>query len=221
MRTPGYDAELVVGFLFTEGIISSYENIKDVYHSEMCASQKENIVIVELAEHFTPTTEPIRQKFLYNKTVGPFQHTDKLLLALSAHTFYELPQKLSEAQSTFSATGGIHASVLFSVRGRLLLLHEDVGRHNVLDKLIGAALKDNLLPLNQHILLLSGRASFELVQKAAMAGISVVAAIGAPSILAVELAQEFNMALLFFLKEDRFNIYNKSKRHKKGRNGAG
>ncbi|HEY9047117.1 MAG TPA: formate dehydrogenase accessory sulfurtransferase FdhD, partial [Ohtaekwangia sp.] len=146
------------------------------------------------------------------KTVSPFHKADKPQLSIATDILYQLPGKLKAAQSDFAATGGIHASGLFTIQGDLVLLQEDVGRHNALDKLIGCALANNALPLNQHILLLSGRASFELVQKAAMAGISIVAAMGAPSSLAVELAIEFDITILGFLKENRFNIYNSSNR---------
>ena len=124
---------------------------------------------------------------------------------------YRLPTKLEASQDNFSQTGGIHASGLFTLEGTLLLMREDVGRHNALDKLIGHAMQKDLLPLERHILLLSGRASFELIQKAAMAGIGIVAAIGAPSSLAVDLAEEFDITLLGFLKRDRFNIYHLAK----------
>jgi FdhD protein len=225
MRTPGNDPELAIGFLFTEGIISSYRDVKDVYHASIaCSSQQKNIVQVELADNFTPHLMHADRNFYTSsscgvcgkgsiqsiRTVSPFCKIDKPRLNLSTDILYQLPGKLKAAQSNFSATGGIHASGLFTIQGDLVLLREDVGRHNALDKLIGSAVISNSLPLSQHILLLSGRASFELIQKAAMAGISVVAAVGAPSSLAVELAVEFDMTLLGFLKENRFNIYNLS-----------
>nr|WP_294871626.1 formate dehydrogenase accessory sulfurtransferase FdhD [uncultured Pedobacter sp.] len=227
MRTPGNDLELAVGFLFTEGIISSYQDVTDAYHLDMkCSSQKQNIVQVELAENFMPQLQQSDRNFYTTsscgvcgkgsiesiRTVSPFNNQDKPQLNLSTDILYKLSGKLSAAQSGFAATGGIHASGLFTVKGDLVLLREDVGRHNALDKLIGRALINDDLPLDQHILLLSGRASFELIQKAAMAGIAIVAAIGAPSSLAVELAAEFDITLLGFLKEDRFNIYNLSSR---------
>lgn len=228
MRTPGNDLELALGFLFTEGIISSSDNIKSVSHAGMdCSSQKENIVHVEFAEGFVPQLHQADRNFYTTsscgvcgkssiqsiKTVSPFHNAERPQLIFSRGLLYQLPAKLSTAQSNFSATGGIHASGLFNMNGDLLFLREDVGRHNALDKLIGTALTGDLLPLNRHILLLSGRASFELIQKAAMAGISTIAAIGAPSSLAVSLAKEFDMTLLGFLKENRFNIYNESKHH--------
>lgn len=227
MRTPGNDPELALGFLFTEGIISSRQDVKEVFHAGMeCASQRKNIIQVELREGFTPHLMQADRNFYTTsscgvcgkgsiqsiRTVSPFYNLERPWLPLAAGMLYGLPEKLREAQSGFAATGGIHASGLFNIQGDLVLLREDVGRHNALDKLIGNALMEGSLPLNRHILLLSGRASFELVQKAAMAGISIVAAIGAPSSLAVELAAEFDMTLLGFLKEDRFNIYHSSDR---------
>jgi FdhD protein len=223
MRTPGNDIDLAIGFLFTEGIIVSFENIKDAYPLKMnCLSQKQNIVQVDLKENFIPNLMQTDRNFYTTsscgvcgkssiesiKTVSSFANLTKPKVTIDASVFYQLPQKLRTAQSDFTSTGGLHASGLFTTKGDLILLTEDVGRHNALDKLIGKSLINKSLPLNEHILLLSGRASFELIQKAAMAGISIIASIGAPSSLAVELAVEFNITLLGFLKEDRFNIYN-------------
>ncbi|MCP2029835.1 FdhD protein [Flavobacterium sp. HSC-32F16] len=222
MRTPGNDIDLAIGFLFTEGIIASFEDIQDAYSVKMnCLSQKQNIVQVDLKEDFIPNLMQTDRNFYTTsscgvcgkssiqsiKTVSPFGNLIRPKVTIEASVFYQLPEKLRMAQSDFDSTGGLHASGLFNMKGDLILLTEDVGRHNALDKLIGKSLRNNSLPLNEHILLLSGRASFELIQKAAMAGISIIAAIGAPSSLAVELAAEFNITLLGFLKDHRFNIY--------------
>lgn len=225
MRTPGNDLELAIGFLFTEGIISSYDQVQGAQHMGIdCSSQKENVVQVILTEGYVPELGQSDRNFYTTsscgvcgkssiqsiKTVSPFSKQKKAGLDLSSDVFYRLPARLRAAQSDFATTGGVHASGLFTVLGELVLLREDVGRHNALDKLIGNALMHNALPLNQHVLLLSGRGSFELIQKAAMAGISVIAAIGAPSSLAVELAEELDVTLIGFLKENSFNIYNLS-----------
>jgi FdhD protein len=225
MRTPGHDAELAIGFLFTEGIISSYHDVKHVrYPDTNCSLQNQNIVQVELAEGYKPRLTQVDRNFYTTsscgvcgkgsiqaiRTTSSFQHTKNSHLGLTTDVLYQLSGKLTAVQSNFSATGGIHAAGLFTINGGLLLMREDVGRHNALDKLIGSALEHFSLPLNRHILLLSGRASFELIQKAAMAGITVVSAIGAPSTLAVDLAKEFDITLLGFLKENRFNIYHLS-----------
>ncbi|GGG92178.1 formate dehydrogenase accessory sulfurtransferase FdhD [Pedobacter zeae] len=223
MRTPGNDLELALGFLFTEGIISSHAAVKAIAHVPItCELQKENVVRVELTEGFMPNLSQSDRNFYTTsscgvcgkgsiqsiRTVSAYTNLARQQqIRLSAGVFYSLPEQLRLAQSNFEATGGIHASALFTLEGELVLLCEDVGRHNALDKLIGTALGKNMLPLSAYILLLSGRASFELIQKAAMAGISIVAAIGAPSTLAVELANEFGITLLGFLKKDRFNIY--------------
>ncbi|MDV7695533.1 formate dehydrogenase accessory sulfurtransferase FdhD [Chryseobacterium soli] len=225
MRTPGNDNELAVGFLFTEGIISGGEQVKSVNHSQAeCSRNRENIVIVELADGFIPQLMKADRNFYTTsscgvcgkgsiesiRTVTSFQNLKKSHQKVTFETLYQLPEKLQSFQNNFSATGGIHASGIFDLEGNLLALREDVGRHNALDKLIGYALFMNMLPLQQKILVLSGRASFELIQKAAMAGISIVAAIGAPSSLAVDLAKEFDITLLGFLRDERFNIYHKS-----------
>lgn len=222
MRTPGNDVELAEGFLFTEGIISGCEQIKSIYSPQAeCSRNNENVIIVELAEGFVPELMKADRNFYTTsscgvcgkgsiesiRTVSAFHNHTKENTEVSLETLYQLSEKLQSFQNNFSATGGIHASGIFDLEGNLLALREDVGRHNALDKLIGYALSAGLLPLNNKILLLSGRASFELIQKAAMAGISIVAAIGAPSSLAVDLAKEFDITLLGFLRDNRFNIY--------------
>jgi len=222
MRTPGNDAELAVGFLFTEGIISSQNQIKNIENQQsFCATSSQNVFTVELEEHFTPNLMNADRNFYTTsscgvcgkgsieaiRTVSIFKEHEREFSKIELHILYQLSEKLRSFQNNFSATGGIHASGIFDMAGNLLALREDVGRHNALDKLIGYALSSNLLPLKNHILLLSGRASFELIQKAAMAGITAVAAIGAPSSLAVDLAKEFDMTLLGFLRDNRFNIY--------------
>lgn len=225
MRTPGNDAELAAGFLFTEGIISSPDQIKEVNDLQAaCSINSGNVITVKLSDGFFPELMNADRNFYTTsscgvcgkgsiesiKTVSPFQNIEKKQQTVSLETIYQLGEKLRVFQNNFSATGGIHASGLFDNEGNLLGLREDVGRHNTLDKLIGNALLAGQLPLQDRILVLSGRASFELIQKAAMAGISVVAAIGAPSSLAVDLAKEFDMTLLGFLRDNRFNIYHKS-----------
>lgn len=222
MRTPGNDAELAAGFLFTEGIISSQNQIKNIENQQsFCATSSQNVFTVELEEHFTPNLMNADRNFYTTsscgvcgkgsieaiRTVSIFKEHEREFSKIELHILYQLSEKLRSFQNNFSATGGIHASGIFDMAGNLLALREDVGRHNALDKLIGYALSSNLLPLKNHILLLSGRASFELIQKAAMAGITAVAAIGAPSSLAVDLAKEFDMTLLGFLRDNRFNIY--------------
>lgn len=222
MRTPGNDEELALGFLFTEGIITNKEQVKSVYSPQTeCSGNSENIVTVELVNGFVPELTKTDRNFYTTsscgvcgkgsiesiRTVSVFKNHKKQNTEVSLDMIYQLSEKLQSFQNNFSATGGIHASGIFDLEGNLLAIREDVGRHNALDKLIGYALSANLLPLDNKILLLSGRASFELIQKAAMAGITTMAAIGAPSSLAIELAKEFDITLLGFLRNNRFNIY--------------
>jgi FdhD protein len=220
MHTPGNDAELALGFLFTEGIIKpgDTENIDHCFIA--CAENKENVIQVSVSETAIPHLQNTERNFYTTsscgvcgkgsinaiRTVGTYTNNEDNN-RIDAHILHQLPDSLSQHQKVFADTGGLHASALFAPTGELLLVREDVGRHNALDKLIGAAINNNWLPLTNHILLLSGRASFELVQKAAMAGITVIAAVGAPSSLAVQLAEEFNITLVGFLRNNRFNIY--------------
>lgn len=219
MRTPGNDAELAAGFLFTEGIISRFNDIKSI------TTLLENIVQVSLVEGISLDMAKLERHFYTTSSCGVCGKSSidavrtvcnilvsEVELRFPASLIYKLPDMLRSRQDVFESTGGLHASALFDTSGRLLLAREDVGRHNALDKLVGAALEQDLLPLDKYLLLLSGRASFELVQKAAMAGIRLVAAVGAPSSLAVELAEESGITLIGFLRGERFNIYSNAER---------
>ncbi|MEO8146327.1 MAG: formate dehydrogenase accessory sulfurtransferase FdhD [Bacteroidia bacterium] len=227
MRTPGNDFELATGFLFTEGIL---KNIKDVLSIKYCTDadtieNKENIVRVELQPDVDFDLKSVERNFYTSSSCGvcgkasidavrTIIETDVKTdsIKIPSSLIIQLPELLRKQQNVFEYTGGLHACALFDLSGNLLLIREDVGRHNALDKLAGAALATNILPLNKHILLLSGRASFELIQKAAMAGIKIVCAIGAPSSLAVQMASEFGITLIGFLHHERFNIYSNSQR---------
>jgi FdhD protein len=214
MRTPGHDEELALGFLFTEGIIQSANQVKII------APSGENTIIVQLEENAIPSLQSADRNFYTTSSCGvcgkssidairissTHQHTKDGINADTA-LLYGLHQRLREAQNIFESTGALHASALFDQEANLILLREDVGRHNALDKVIGASLQERTFPLSNTILLLSGRASFELIQKASMAGIKMVAAIGAPSSLAVQLAEEFDITLIGFLRGNQLNIY--------------
>lgn len=214
MRTPDFDFELALGFLYTEGVIFSKKDILNIRYIH------ENSVLIDLNENLYFDTEKLNRHFYTTSSCGVCGKAS--LEAVSTQMCYflqknypivksdilsALPMQLFDNQLLFSKTGGVHASTIFNTEGLYIHLFEDVGRHNALDKLIGWALKMDMLPLSNHILLVSGRASFELMQKAAMAGIPIVAAIGAPSSLAVQLAAEMNMTLIGFLRENKFNIY--------------
>ena len=222
MRTPGHDEELAAGFLLTEGIIHDKADLLGIIPCPDVQKAEEagNVVRAELAGHVPVDFEGLERHFYTSSSCGVCGKTsiDAVRSAscpvlpatgpyLPAAVVHQLPARLRAAQAGFEQTGGQHASALFSPAGELLLLREDVGRHNALDKLIGAALLASWLPLHQHILLVSGRASFELVQKAAAAGLGVLAAVGAPSSLAVQAAESFGMTVLGFVRNERFNVY--------------
>ena len=214
MRTPGQDFELALGFLFTEGVIFSKNDVKSIRFVA------ENVVLVDLNENVVFDLEKLNRNFYTTSSCGvcgkasldAISTTTRFLLQkgfpkVSKDILSGLPEKLLAVQQAFIKTGGVHASMLHNTEGVALKIYEDVGRHNALDKLIGWAFQQDILPLKNHILLVSGRASFELIQKASMAGIPIVAAVGAPSSLAVELAEENGMTLIGFLKKDTFNVY--------------
>lgn len=221
MRTPGQDCELAAGFLFTEGIIHSKDQIESISSSIL----DENRIAVTLSPTFEPQLGSLERNFYTTSSCGVCGKASIDAIktksaysdisddfVLDRNTLFKLPAQITRHQHTFETTGGLHASALFDVTGNFLALCEDVGRHNALDKLIGASFMVGDVPLKDRILLLSGRASFELIQKAAMAGIRIVAAIGAPSSLAVQLAEESGITLVGFLKKDKFNVYTGSAR---------
>jgi len=226
MRTPGNDGELAAGFLYTEGIISKKTDIESIAPCGPPAPNGLiNVVRVELATDVEVDLDRLERHFYTSSSCGVCGksslaaiavqgHYDlhKIVLCVSAEKLGSLPSSLCEQQAVFERTGGLHASGLFDASGNITAVREDVGRHNALDKLIGQALLANSLPLTDFGVVVSGRASFELMQKAMMAGIPLLAAVGAPSSLAVELAEEFGMTLVGFLKKNKFNIYTRSDR---------
>ena len=224
MRTPGHDEELALGFLFTEGIIHQSDDVVSCRHCVQDAAKEGNVLRVELNPEvmvdwsrlerntFTSSSCGLCGKATIDAvrtlTPGPIA-TDFLL---SAAVLHRLPEHVRETQLAFAHTGGIHAAALFDADGNLLLVREDIGRHNALDKLIGAAFWQNWLPLHRHGLFLSGRVGVELVQKSWMAGIPLLAAVGAPSSLAVQMAQEAHITVAGFVRNERFNLYSQPER---------
>lgn len=219
MRTPGHDEELVLGFLISEGVLSRPEDVFQVTHCDaMKGGQSGNVIDVllrhpdaaqlqKLTRHvFSSSSCGICGKATLDSILVQFPKNPQMV-TVAAETVFRLPAALRDAQETFSSTGGLHASGVFDRLGNLLLVREDVGRHNALDKVLGAAFCDRLLPLNDHILLVSGRISFELMQKSLAAGIPVVAGISAPSSLAIDFARESGQTLCGFLRDGRMNIY--------------
>lgn len=223
MRTPGHDAELVAGFLLSEGIVQQPTDIQNITPraDPRRPEERGNVLRAELAPHVILELSRLERHFYTTSSCGVCGKTSIAAVRaascptpppadnprVAAAIIHALPERQRAAQRVFEQTGGLHATALFSAAGELLLVREDVGRHNAFDKVVGAALLAGQLPLNQCIVLVSGRASFELVQKAAVAGVAILAAVGAPSSLAVEAADEFGLTLLGFVRNDRFNIY--------------
>ena len=219
MRTPGNDFELAAGFVLTEGLVARPADVRAMRY---CTPdpQQYNVLDVELASGVAPVDSSAARNFFTSSSCGlcgkasidavrtrsPYSVADDPL-RLSPTILAALPARLREAQRVFDATGGLHAAGLFDAQGALVCMREDVGRHNAFDKVIGWAALEGRLPLTSHVILASGRAGFELVQKALMAGIPALAAVSAPSSLAVELADEAGMTLVGFLRGDRMNVY--------------
>jgi FdhD protein len=228
MRTPGHDFDLAAGFLVSEGVVHAQEHVRGVRY---CAGATEdgsntyNIVDVVLAPGVPLPDTSLERNFYTTsscglcgkasldavRTTAPWSVAEDPV-RVSSDVLFSLPERLRAAQRVFDSTGGLHATGLFSAEGELLCLREDVGRHNAVDKVVGHALQKGLLPLRGTVLMVSGRASFELVQKAVMAGIPVLAAVSAPSSLAADLAEEAGLTLLGFLRGESVNVYTRGER---------
>ena len=217
MRTPGHDFDLAAGFLFTEGLIDGAQDVRGIRY---CAVPREeqhyNVVSVGVARMLADFE--MQRNFYATSSCGICGKASLDAIetrcapvadgpVVDAALLVTLPDELRRAQSVFDRTGGLHAAALFDPAGKLLVVREDVGRHNAVDKVIGAELLAGRLPLSDRILLVSGRASFEIVQKAARAGIPIICAVSAPSSLAVDTARRFGMTLAGFLRDERFNVY--------------
>jgi FdhD protein len=229
MRTPGADFELAVGFLFNEGVLATREQLRRVSYcvdKAIDEQQRYNIVNVEMADgsanladlvhlerHFSMTSAcgvcgKATLEALHTRGYSAVQRGP----ALEPDVLTSLPAKLREAQALFDRTGGLHAAGLFSADGEVVAVREDVGRHNAMDKLVGWAFLNEKLPLADHVLLVSGRSSFELVQKSLSAGVAALCSVSAPSSLAVDLAREFGLTLVGFLREGKFKLYSGEER---------
>ena len=225
MRTPGHDYELTTGFLLSEGILWHRQDFSDMRYcldQADTVTQEYNQLMITLRNGDLSKLPQLERHFFTNSACGvcgrtmiedlqhraaPLPNDVASTLAISSDTIRSLPVSLRSSQKIFDRTGGLHAAALFSANGEVLTVREDIGRHNALDKLLGWGLLNDQLPFNNHILLVSGRASFELLQKCAVAKIPIFCAISAPSSLAVSLAQQFGITLIGFLRNERYNIY--------------
>lgn len=221
MRTPGHDEDLALGFLFTEGVLDSIADVKKISRPAVRHKMaKGNVLTVELADGVEVDFKKLERHFYSTSSCGVCGKTSIEAVGVQCHfdlpegmpqikaeMLHNLPKTLRAHQSVFGETGGLHAAALFGAGGQLHAAFEDIGRHNALDKLLGAAFRQNELPLSQKLVVVSGRIGFELVQKTVMAGLPILAAVGAPSSLAVSLAEEAGMTLIGFLRGQQFNIY--------------
>ncbi len=217
MRTPGHDEELAAGFLYAEGLIAGREAVVEIETATLqWSGQPSNVVTVRLHQSFDPGR--LQRNFFATSSCGVCGKASLEQLAvdcppvadgplLASAILSQLPLRMRQHQALFAQTGGLHAAALFDIHGQLLSLREDVGRHNALDKLVGERLLAGDLPLANRLLLVSGRTSFEILQKAAMAGIPIVCAVSAPSSLAVEVARRLGITLIGFLRKQRCNVY--------------
>ena len=218
MQTPGHDRELAAGFLWTEGLVDARDQIVEIRQAGAGAGAKNNVVDVEVRdgafEH-----ESLQRNFFAASSCGICGKASieavrvrglrapNAAFRIDAEMLCGLPEQLRAGQQVFGRTGGLHAAGLFNAAGELLAVREDIGRHNAVDKIVGWALLEGLLPLRTHVLMVSGRGGFEIMQKALAAGIPVVASVSAPSSLAVKLARELNLTLVGFLRGRRFVVY--------------
>jgi len=222
MRTPGSDFELAAGYLHGEGVISGRTDLLGIRYCtdpDVDAAQQYNVVSVELAAPALPTLRGLERHSFTSSACGvcgkagieSLEESGCAVLPpgpeVTREVLLGLPRSLRASQGLFDSTGGLHAAGLFTSAGELVCLREDVGRHNAVDKVVGWALLEGRLPLSNHLLMVSGRSSYEIVQKALAAGIPVVCSVSAPSSLAVDVAARFGMTLVGFLREERFNVY--------------
>jgi FdhD protein len=228
MRTPGADVELAQGFLLTEGFISCRDDVRTVRYCRGATEEGENtynVLDVTLAEGVSLPEVDVARNFYTTSSCGvcgkasleAVQLTSRYCpgddpSVVSAATLSAMPDRLREAQKVFATTGGLHGAALFSTDGAILTVREDIGRHNAVDKVLGWALENNRIPLSGTVLLVSGRVSFEITQKAVMAGVPVLAAVSAPSSLAVDLASQSGLTLVAFLRGESMNVYTRPDR---------
>jgi FdhD protein len=220
MRTPGHDFELAAGFLFSEGILLSRDQLRDITYCQSDGPQEYNVLSVRLQDHASFDPRLLNRNFYMTSSCGVCGKASIEALEvrgcpvmppgrprMAASILDALPDRLRDEQRVFQQTGGLHAAGLFDSKGELQALREDVGRHNAVDKVIGSGLLQGLLPWEDRVLVVSGRTSFEILQKSVTAGIPVVVAVGAPSSLAVDLAREFGVTLVGFARGRGFNVY--------------
>ena len=216
MRTPGHDAELAAGLLFTEGLITSQDDVREIKMNRRNTSG--NSIDIFLAGHANVDLKRAKRRMFVSSSCGVCGKDSirsvrqkfkavRSRAGIDAKLLLELPERLRRAQPTFERTGGLHAAGIFTLAGELVVAREDIGRHNAVDKAIGFGLLNGLLPFDTHVLVVSGRASFEIMQKSIAARIPIICAVSAPSSLAVEFAQENGQTLAGFVRDGRMNIY--------------